>query len=105
MPLLSALPISAIGIPDTASAPGLEFVRKNLLYWEFNESVRSEYDRYVDEIMQENDAIATAKMTGWEKGYRLGLAQSDAQKMKELGIATDVIQKVTGLSPDEIASL
>lgn len=92
-------------IPDTASAPGLEFVRRNLLYWKLNESARLEYDRFVDEIMQENDAIATAKMTGWERGYKSGLAQSDARKMKELGIATDIIQKVTGLSPDEIASL
>ena len=76
-----------------------------MLYFGLNETYRLEYDRYVDEIMQENDAIATAKMIGWEMGYRLGLAQSKARKMKELGIATDIIQKVTGLSPDEIASL
>lgn len=111
-------------INDSTTTPGLREAREKLLYMTMGDADRRAYDAHVDAIMVQNDVLDTYKQEGLEQGLEQGLQQglqqgleqgleqgraeqavADARKMKELGIATDVIQKVTGLSPDEIASL
>lgn len=103
-------------INDRTTTPGLREAREKLLYMTMGDADRRAYDAHVDAIMVQNDVLDTYKQEGLEQGLEQGLQQgleqgraeqavADARKMKELGIATDVIQKVTGLSPDEIASL
>lgn len=103
-------------INDSTTTPGLREAREKLLYMTMGDADRRAYDAHVDAIMVQNDVLDTYKQEGLEQGLQQGLQQgleqgraeqavADARKMKELGIATDVIQKVTGLSPDEIASL
>lgn len=103
-------------INDSTTTPGLREAREKLLYMTMGDADRRAYDAHVDAIMVQNDVLDTYKQEGLQEGLQEGRqkgrqegraeqAVADARKMKELGIAPDVIQKVTDLSLDEIASL
>ncbi|MGN0237032.1 MAG: PD-(D/E)XK nuclease family transposase [Lepagella sp.] len=115
-------------INDTTTAPGLQEAREKLRYMTMSTPERQAYDRHIDAIMTQNDVLDTYKQEGLEEGRKIGIKigkeegikegikegiergraeqiKADALKMKELGIEAEVISQVTGLSPEEIASL
>ena len=68
------------------------------------EAERYRYERNLDSIRKETSAIDSAKAKGIAEGKEeQNLA--NALKMKELGIGTEVISKVTGLTQEQIEKL
>ena len=99
-------------IKDNTSTPGLQEARKKLLYMTMSDSDRRAYDAHMDDIMVQNDVLDTAKMEGRAEGRAEGLeegvqkkALEVAKNLKSMGLSTQDIQRVTGLSKDEIESL
>lgn len=68
----------------------------------------SDYDRHIDAIMVQNDVLDTAKMEGhaegFEKGVMKGITET-ARRMKQHGIAPDLIATMTGLSKEDVEAL
>ena len=99
-------------IKDNTSTPGLQEARKKLLYMTMSDSDRRAYDAHMDDIMVQNDVLDTAKMEGRAEGRAEGLeegvqkkALEVAKNLKSMGLSIQDIQRVTGLSKDEIESL
>lgn len=119
-------------IKDNTSTPGLQEARKKLLYMTMSDSDRRAYDAHMDDIMVQNDVLDTAKMEGRAEGRAEGLEEGRAagleegraegraegleegvqkkalevaKNLKSMGLSTQDIQRVTGLSKDEIESL
>ena len=66
------------------------------------------YDRHIDDIIIQNDAIDTAKLEGRIEGKAEGKAEGVRQvaaNLKRMGMDIDSIANSTGLSKDEISSL
>ena len=115
-------------IKENTSTPGLQEARKKLLYMTMSDSDRRAYDAHMDDIMVQNDVLDTAKMEGraegLEEGRAAGLEEGRAEgraegleegvqkkalevakNLKSMGLSIQDIQRVTGLSKDEIESL
>lgn len=119
-------------IKDNTSTPGLQEARKKLLYMTMSDSDRRAYDAHMDDIMVQNDVLDTAKMEGRAEGRAEGLEEGRAagleegraegraegleegvqkkalevaKNLKSMGLSIQDIQRVTGLSKDEIESL
>ena len=107
-------------IKDNTSTPGLQEARKKLLYMTMSDSDRRAYDAHMDDIMVQNDVLDTAKMEGRAEGHAEGRAEGRAEgleegvqkkalevakNLKSMGLSIQDIQRVTGLSKDEIESL
>lgn len=107
-------------IKDNTSTPGLQEARKKLLYMTMSDSDRRAYDAHMDDIMVQNDVLDTAKMEGRAEGLEEGRAEGRAEgleegvqkkalevakNLKSMGLSIQDIQRVTGLSKDEIESL
>ena len=115
-------------IKDNTSTPGLQEARKKLLYMTMSDSDRRAYDAHMDDIMVQNDVLDTAKMEGRAEGHAEGRAEGleegraegraegleegvqkkaleVAKNLKSMGLSIQDIQRVTGLSKDEIESL
>ena len=111
-------------IKDNTSTPGLQEARKKLLYMTMSDSDRRAYDAHMDDIMVQNDVLDTAKMEGRAEGRAEGLEEGRAEgraegleegvqkkalevakNLKSMGLSIQDIQRVTGLSKDEIESL
>ena len=99
-------------IKENTSTPGLQEARKKLLYMTMSDSDRRAYDAHMDDIMVQNDVLDTAKMEGRAEGRAEGLeegvqkkALEVAKNLKSMGLSIQDIQRVTGLSKDEIESL
>lgn len=90
------------------SAPGLEEARQKLQYYSMSAEERHAYDEHINAIMIQNDVISTAQLEGREEGIKEGREQEkkeNARNMKQLGIPTETIAKITRLSPAEIENL
>ena len=119
-------------IKENTSTPGLQEARKKLLYMTMSDSDRRAYDAHMDDIMVQNDVLDTAKMEGRAEGLEEGRAEGRAagleegraegraegleegvqkkalevaKNLKSMGLSIQDIQRVTGLSKDEIESL
>ena len=115
-------------IKENTSTPGLQEARKKLLYMTMSDSDRRAYDAHMDDIMVQNDVLDTAKMEGRAEGRAEGLEEGRAagleegraegleegvqkkalevaKNLKSMGLSIQDIQRVTGLSKDEIESL
>ncbi|RHR55411.1 Rpn family recombination-promoting nuclease/putative transposase [Parabacteroides sp. AF17-28] len=101
--------------PDTTT-PGLREAREKLKYYSMSPGERLVYDRHIDDIIIQNDAIDTSKwegrMEGLAEGEAKGLAEGLAKgmrqvavNMKRLGMDMESIINCTGLTEEEIASL
>lgn len=105
--------------PDTTT-PGLREAREKLKYYSMSPGERLVYDRHIDDIIIQNDAIDTSKwegrMEGLAEGEAKGLAEGEAKglakgmrqvavNMKRLGMDMESIINCTGLTEEEIASL
>lgn len=101
--------------PDT-TAPGLGEAREKLRYYSMSPAERHAYDEHLSAIMIQNDVLDSAKLEGkiegreegrkegLKEGREEGLAEGlerTAQRMKALGINTEIIRQVTGLGPGE----
>ncbi len=65
---------------------------------------RHAYDEHLSAIMIQNDVLDSAKLEGKIEGREEGLAEGlerTAQRMKALGIDSEMIRQVTGLGPGE----
>lgn len=107
-------------VPQEAKAPGMEEVKEQLTIDRMNKSERSAYYKHLDNIVILRDNIYTereegrlegraeGRKEGREEGRKEGRAaerQDNAKKMKELGIPTETISRITGLSLEEINKL
>ena len=103
-------------VPQEAKAPGMEEVKEQLTIDRMNKSERSAYYKHLDNIVILRDNIYTereegrleGRAEGREEGREEGRAaerQDNAKKMKELGIPTETISRITGLSLEEINKL
>ena len=93
--------------PNT-TAPGLQEAREKLKYYSMSPGERLVYDRHIDDIIIQNDAIDTAKLEGRIEGKAEGKAEGVRQvaaNLKRMGMDIDSIANSTGLSKDEISSL
>ena len=109
--------------PDTTT-PGLREAREKLKYYSMSPGERLVYDRHIDDIIIQNDAIDTAKLEGRIEGKAEGKAEGIAEgkaegltegeakgirqvaaNLKRMGMDFDSIANSTGLSKDEISSL
>lgn len=99
-------------VPQEAKAPGMEEVKEKLTIDRMNKSERSAYYKHLDNIVILRDNIYTereeGRLEGRAEGREEGRAaerQDNAKKMKELGIPTETISRITGLSHEEINKL
>lgn len=103
-------------LPDGATAPGLDKVRERLKLDKMSKDELNAYYRHLDNIVILKDNIFTereeGRAEGREEGRKEGRAEGEkkknmenAIKMKRLGLGTEIINKVTGLSPSEIDEL
>ena len=73
---------------------------------------RLAYDKYLMSLASEKDVLATAKRDGLAEGEQIGIAKGKleekretAKKLKEEGLPTETIARITGLSSTEIATI
>lgn len=104
------LPFSGKEARADTTAPGLSKVSKELAYRSLSLQERRAYEKYLDVIMVQNDAIDTAKLEGRIEARAKALAENNiareiAQKMKAVGMDVSMIAATTGLSEDEIGKL
>ena len=115
-------------IPETATAPGLYEARERLKIDSMSKGEKDAYYRHLDNIVILRDNIFTERAEGRAEGIAEGRAEgiaegkaegiaegraegraeailSTARNMKTLGLSSELIQKATGLSLDEIDSL
>lgn len=95
-------------IKESTTAPGLDEARKRLQYLSMNKQDRMAYDRHIDAIMVQNDVLDTAKMEGHAEGFEEGVMKGiteTARRMKQHGIAPDLIATMTGLSKEDVEAL
>ena len=87
-------------VPQEAKAPGMEEVKEQLTIDRMNKSERSAYYKHLDNIVILRDNIYTEREEGRLEGREEGRAaerQDNAKKMKELGIPTETISRITGI--------
>lgn len=119
-------------VREDTDTPGLQEVKKKLDYLNMTESERRSYDIYMDNVLQEKDAIDTARnegiAIGEKKGLDAGIAIGEERGREEgivigekrerekvilemaknlivLGMDDEVICKTTNLSLSQIAEL
>lgn len=97
--------------PDT-TAPGLNEAREKLRYYSMTPQERHAYDEHLNAVMIQNDVLSSAKEEGKMEGRLEGIAEGrmderlkNAKGMKNLGIASDKIAEITGLSLEDIEKL
>lgn len=91
-------------LPDGATAPGLDKVRERLKLDKMSKDELNAYYRHLDNIVILKDNIFTEREEGRAEGEKKKNMEN-AIKMKRLGLGTEIINKVTGLSPSEIDEL
>lgn len=93
--------------PDT-TAPGLNEAREKLRYYSMTPQERHAYDEHLNAVMIQNDVLSSAKEEGKMEGIaegRMDERLKNAKGMKNLGIASDKIAEITGLSLEDIEKL
>lgn len=116
-------------VPSNATAPGMEAVKEQLTIDRMSKAERNAYYKHLDNIVILRNNIDTereegraeglvegrakgleeglvkGREEGLAKGREEGLAEGRTEmvrKMKELGMSTETIAKITGLSVEEI---
>ena len=103
-------------IRDDTTTPGLQAAREKLAYMSMTDKERRAYEDYMISVHAAKDAwdtaIDEAKAEGYIEGRAEGRAEGvedtkreNARKMKALGLSSDVIAQVTGLTAEEIEGL
>ena len=96
-------------IDPNTTVPGLSEAREKLKYYSMTSAERHAYDEHLNAVMIQNDVLDSAKLEGHEEGRKEGIEEGikegikeanweNAQKMKSLGISSDIIKQVTGFS-------
>ena len=95
-------------IRDDTTTPGLQAAREKLAYMSMTDKERRAYEDYMISVHAAKDAwdtaIDEAKAEGMERGM-VTANRENARKMKALGLSSDVIAQVTGLTAEEIEEL
>lgn len=91
-------------VPDDATAPGLDTVKKQLQLDRMSKEDLKAYYRHLDNIVILRDNIYTERAEGRAEGRIEGI-QETARKMKEMGMDTQLIAQVSGLSTEDILRL
>ena len=100
-------------IDDNATAKGLPEARERLRIDAMTEAEKRAYDRDMEALRYQRSVIQTGWIEGHANGKAEGLAEGMAkgeikatkemaQKMKKLGMPTNTIMSLTGLSEDDI---
>lgn len=108
-------------VPNNATAPGMEAVKEQLTIDRMSKAERNAYYKHLDNIVILRNNIDTEREEGRAEGLVEGRAEGLAEgrakgreegleegrremvlKMKELGMSTETIAKITGLSVEEI---
>ena len=116
-------------IKSDTTVPGLQAAKEKLTLLKMSKSERISYERHLDSIRNEKEAILTAetdafingrtqgieegRAEGIEKGRAEGIAEGEhsksldiARRLKSKGVMTDAeIAEMTGLSVDEVAKI
>ena len=87
-------------VPDNATAPGLETVKKQLQLDRMSKEDLKAYYRHLDNIVILRDNIYTERAEGRAEGI-----QETASNLKKMGMDMDFIMQATGLSRDDIEKL
>ena len=112
-------------VPNNATAPGMEAVKEQLTIDRMSKAERNAYYKHLDNIVILRNNIDTEREEGRAEGRAEGLEEGlvkgreeglvkgreegleegrreMVRKMKELGMSTETIAKITGLSVEEI---
>jgi len=95
-------------IREDTTVPGLQEAREKLSYLRMTPEDRASYDRHIENLMYQNEALGTARTEGWEEGIKKGIDtanRENARKMKADNMPIELIVKYTGLTGEEINSL
>ena len=99
-------------IKDDTTVPGLQQARQNLLYMQMSREEQVSYDRHLEDIMVQNDCIASAikegRAEGRAEGEAIGIEKGvldSARKMIAAGVDEAVVISALGLTPEQIATL
>ena len=91
-------------IKDDTTVPGLVAAKEHLQYAKMTPEERYSYDKHLESIEFETDAISSAKNEGRAEGEKQK-AITIARTMKQHGDDIDYIALITGLTKDEILVL
>jgi len=99
-------------IKDEFNAKGIHKASEELDILKLSKEDRREYERYIDDRRVAESSIKTSWLEGHDKGIEKGIEQGreeerldNARTMKKLGVATDIIMQVIGLSREEIENI
>ena len=95
-------------IKADTKVPGLIEAKEQLLYSKMTKAERINYERHLESIENEKDAISVAKTEGLAEGRAEGRAETlleTARKMKSEDMPLDLIARITNLSISEIENL
>jgi len=92
--------------PDT-TAPGLQKARERLRVLSMSDEVRRKYEKYLYNMIYEQDLVETALEEGEEKGIEIGRAKGEkevllkiVQKMRAAGMDEAAIHQLTGYTDE-----
>ena len=100
--------MSGVAISDCTAAKSLAQAEEVLQYLKMSERERRAYERHLDSVNYENDALDTARKEGIEEGRKEGRKEASLQVAKNMlqqGLDISIIAAATGLPEDEIRSL
>lgn len=95
-------------IKDDTTAPGLQQAKAKLQYMQMSREERRAYEHHIDDLLRDNAALENAKEEGMEEGRKEGAQEKAldiARQLKQMGLKTDAIVKVTGLNEEQIATI
>ena len=87
-------------MPDNATAPGLDTVKRQLQLDRMSKEDLKAYYRHLDNIVIFRDNIYTERAEG-----RAEAIQETARKLKEMGLGMELIVQATGLNREEVEKL
>ena len=103
-------------IKETTTVPGLIQAKEQLKYSKMSPQEKQSYRRHLDAVDMEIDVVKNSKADGFAEGKAVGRAEGRAEgekqaiydiarKMKTENYPIDIIEKITGLTLDEINNL
>ena len=111
-------------IREDTTVPGLQEAREKFAYLRMTPEDRAIYDRHVENMMYQNEALGTARTEGWDEGRKEGIKEGrkegikegrkegkdeanreNASRMKADGMPAELIAKYTGLTVEDINCL
>lgn len=90
-------------VPDNATAPGLDTVKKQLQLDRMSKEDLKAYYRHLDNIVILRDNIYTERAEGRAEGIQEGVHKT-ALNLKRMGMDAGLIAQATGLTAEEIAA-